>query len=140
MINEIQMFAKNSFLYLIGAIVTFYAPAFLAIMLIIAFTTVDTILGIKVAKNDQVLITSNRFSDIFAKLLGYGLFVTVGVAAHNEFKIPFIIWILSAVPICTEAFSINEKQLKLGKKGWIKEFEDAYNFAKKIKNKRDKMR
>jgi len=103
-------------------------------------TLLDTMWGLKLAKLDKKEITSNRFSDFFAKLVGYAVFITIGVVINYEFKTPYIVWVFSVVPIYTEIFSIDEKQRKLGKKGIIKEICNAYNFAVSIKNKRDKLR
>ena len=101
---------------------------------------VDTHTGIKASRRENKKITSNRFSDFFAKILGYSVFITIGLFLNMEFDIPYIVWISAFVPIYLEIFSIDENQRRLGKKGIIKQSQNAYNFAKNIKSKKDKLR
>jgi hypothetical protein len=58
----------------------------------------------------------------------------------QNFDMPYIVWISAFVPIYLEIFSIDENQKRIGKKGIIKQFENAYNFAKNIKSNKDKLR
>lgn len=131
---------KEFFLWIAPILVTFYAPAKFAIFTIIILMTVDTYTGIKASKKEGKKITSNRFSDFFAKLVGYSIFITIGLFLNIEFDIQYIVWISAFMPIYLEIYSIDENQKRLGKKGIIKQFENTYNFAKNIKNKKDKLR
>jgi len=101
---------------------------------------IDTFLGIKKAKKKGIEITSNRLSDFFAKLIGYSVFIFIGLILDKAFQIPYIVWILAIVPIYIEIKSINENQIELGKKGVFKEVEDVYKMALKVKRKRDELR
>ena len=135
-INSLKEFA----LWITPIFITFYAPAKFAIFTILILMIVDTHTGVKASRKENKKITSNRFSDFFAKMLGYSVFITVGLFLNAEFNIPYIVWISAFVPIYLEIFSIDENQRRLGKKGIIKQFENAYNFAKNIKSKKDKLR
>lgn len=122
------------------SLLMFYAPAKFAILTVVILALIDTRFGIKLAKFEKKKITSNRASDLFAKLIGYFVFITFGLFLNAEFDMPYIVWISAFVPIYLEIFSIDENQRKLGKTGVIKQFENAYKFAKNIKNKRDNLR
>ncbi len=140
MIAIIVNLIKDSTLWLGPVFLTFYAPAKIAIFTIVILMIVDTHTGIKASKKEGKAITSNRFSDFFAKLLGYSVFVTIGLFLNMEFEIPYIVWLSAFMPIYIEIFSIDENQRRLGRKGVIKQFENAYNFVKSVKNKKDKLR
>lgn len=131
---------KSSLLVYFYSLLMFYAPAKFAILTVVILALIDTRFGIKLAKFQKKKITSNRASDLFAKLIGYFVFITFGLFLNAEFNMPYIVWISAFVPIYLEIFSIDENQRKLGKTGVIKQFENAYKFAKNIKNKRDNLR
>lgn len=131
---------KEFLLWIAPILVTFYAPAKFAIFTILILMTVDTYTGIKASKKEGKKITSNRFSDFFAKFIGYFIFVTFGLFLDHELEIPYIVWISSFIPIYSEIFSIDENQKRMGGNGVIKQFENAYKFAKDIKSKKDKLR
>lgn len=131
---------KSSLLVYFYSLLMFYAPAKFAILTVVMLALIDTRFGIKLAKFQKKEITSNRASDLFAKLIGYFVFITFGLFLNAEFNMPYIVWISAFVPIYLEIFSIDENQRKLGKTGVIKQFENAYKFAKNIKNKRDNLR
>lgn len=131
---------KEFFLWIVPIFITFYTPAKFAIFTILILMIVDTHTGIKASRKENKKITSNRFSDFFAKILGYSVFITIGLFLNTEFDIPYIVWVSAFVPIYLEIFSIDENQRRLGKKGIIKQSQNAYNFAKNIKSKKDKLR
>jgi hypothetical protein len=131
---------KEFFLWITPIFITFYTPAKFAIFTILILMIVDTHTGIKASRKENKKLTSNRFSDFFAKILGYSVFITIGLFLNIEFEIPYIVWVSAFVPIYLEIFSIDENQRRLGKKGIIKQSQNAYNFAKNIKSKKDKLR
>ena len=131
---------QNALTLLLPTFVMFYAPAKFAIVTVLLLTVIDTRWGIKLARFEKKEITSNRASDFFAKLIGYFVFITFGLFLNAEFDMPYIVWISAIVPIYSEIFSIDEKQRKLGKIGILKQFENVYKFAKKIKGQRDSLR
>lgn len=122
---------------IIGA---FFAPALYVIFLVVLFVLVDTYLGRKAAKFQNIPLTSNRFSDIFAKLIGYGVFICIGLLINQITGWKYGVWLAAVVPIYTEITSIDENQKAVGKKGIIKQMEDVYKFALKIKKKKDELR
>lgn len=131
---------KDAFIHSLPIIVAFFAPALYVIMLVFLFVMVDTYLGVKAARSLGKKITSNRFSDVFAKLIGYCVFLTVGLLVGYATGWEYAVWLSAIIPIQTEVISIDENQRALGKKGILKQAEDAYKFALKIKHKRDELR
>ncbi len=123
-----------------SAILTFITPAIYAIVILLLLMIIDTFLGIKKAKKKGIEITSNRLSDFFAKLIGYSIFIFIGLIIDKAFQIPYIVWILAIIPIYIEIKSINENQIELGKKGLFKDVEDVYKMVLKVKRKRDELR
>ena len=130
----------NSVLHTLPIIGAFFAPAIYVAMLVFIFVIVDTYLGRKAAKHRGEKITSNRFSDVFAKIIGYAVFLTVGLLITVITGWKYGVWISAIVPIYTEITSIDENQKSLGKKGIITQAEDVYKFALNIKKKRDNLR
>ena len=130
----------NSVLHTLPIVAAFFAPAIYVAMLVFIFVIVDTYLGRKAAKNRGEKITSNRFSDVFAKIIGYAVFLTVGLLINVITGWKYGVWISAIVPIYTEITSIDENQKSLGKKGIITQAEDVYKFALNIKKKRDNLR
>lgn len=124
----------------IPIIAAFFMPSIYIMLMILLLVTVDTVLGIKSARKKKQKITTNRFSDVFAKIIGYAVFLTIGLIVDKSFKLEYAVWISSLIPITTELMSINEKQINMGKKGWLKQAGEVYNFALKIKQKKDKLR
>lgn len=131
---------RDSVIHTLPIIGAFFAPAIWVALLVFIFVIVDTFLGRKAAKNRGEKLTSNRFSDIFAKLIGYGVFLVVGLIINIITGWKYGVWISAIVPIYTEITSIDENQKSLGKKGIITQAEDVYKFALKIKKKRDDLR
>lgn len=131
---------KIAILEAIPMIGLFFAPAFWIIIILLMLMFADTWHGLKKARYLKEEITTNRASDFFAKLIGYGVFIIIGLAINNEFKITYGVWLLAIIPAFIEIKSIDENQRKRGKKGIIKQIEEVYRFALKIKKKRDELR
>lgn len=131
---------QNAVIHMIPIIGAFFAPATYVILLVVLFALADTFTGIKVAKYKKIKFTSNRFSDLFAKLIGYGVFICVGLLVNLITGWKYGVWLSAIVPIYTEITSIDENQRAVGKKGIIKQMEDVYKFALKVKQKKDKFR
>lgn len=131
---------KMGILGAMPAIITFFTPAAYIILLVVLLMVVDTILGMKAAKKEGQKISSNRFSDFFAKLIGYMVFILIGLLLQLSFHWEYTVWVSALIPIYTEAISIDENQKRLGEKGWITQAEEVFKFALKIKSKRDKLR
>jgi hypothetical protein len=131
---------SNSVLHTLPIIGAFFAPAIWVAVLVFIFVIVDTYLGRKAAKFRGEKITSNRFSDIFAKIIGYAVFLVIGLLINTITGWAYGVWLCAVVPIYTEITSIDENQKALGKKGIITQAEDVYKFALKIKKKRDEIR
>lgn len=131
---------SNSVLHTLPIIGAFFAPAIWVAVLVFIFVIVDTYLGRKAAKFRGEKITSNRFSDIFAKIIGYAVFLFIGLLINTITGWAYGVWLCAVVPIYTEITSIDENQKALGKKGIITQAEDVYKFALKIKKKRDELR
>lgn len=131
---------KEAILYTFPIIAAFFAPALWIIILVVMFVLVDTYLGVKAAKFEGKNITSNRFSDFFAKLIGYGVFICVGLILRLITEWDYAVWFSAIIPIYTEIKSIDENQKRLGKKGIITEAEEIYKFALNIKKKKDELR
>ena len=130
----------NSVLHTLPIVASFFAPAIYVAMLVFIFVIVDTYLGRKAAKHRGEKLTSNRFSDVFAKVIGYAVFLTVGLLINIITGWKYGVWISAIVPIYTEITSIDENQKSLGKKGIITQAEEVYKFALNIKKKRDNLR
>jgi len=130
----------NSALHTLPIIGAFFAPAIYVAMLVFIFVIVDTYLGRKAAKYRGEKLTSNRFSDVFAKVIGYAVFLSVGLLINIITGWSYGVWMAAIVPIYTEITSIDENQKSLGKKGVITQAEDVYKFALNIKKKRDQLR
>ena len=130
----------NAVVYMTPIIGAFFAPALYVILLVVLITLVDTRLGVKRARFEKKPITSNRLSDLFAKLIGYGVFICVGLLLNKITNSEHVVWLSAVVPIYTEMKSINENQVAVGKKGIFKQIEECYQFALKIKRKKDKLR
>ena len=77
---------------------------------------------------------------MFAKIIGYAVFLTVGLLINVITGWKYGVLISAIVPIYTEITSIDENQKSLGKKGIITQAEDVYKFALNIKKKRDNLR
>jgi hypothetical protein len=78
----------NSVLHTLPIVAAFFAPAIYVAMLVFIFVIVDTYLGRKAAMHRGEKITSNRFSDVFAKIIGYAVFLTVGFyKCHNGMEV-----------------------------------------------------
>jgi NhaP-type Na+/H+ or K+/H+ antiporter len=131
---------SNSVLHTLPIIGAFFAPAIWVAVLVFIFVIVDTYLGRKAAKFRGEKITSNRFSDVFAKIIGYAVFLVIGLLINTITGWAYGVWLCAVVPIYTEITSIDENQKALGKKGIITQAEDVYKFALKIKKKRDEIR
>ena len=131
---------SNSVLHTLPIIGAFFAPAIWVAVLVFIFVIVDTYLGRKAAKFRGEKITSNRFSDVFAKVIGYAVFLVVGLLINTITGWAYGVWLCAVIPIYTEITSIDENQKALGKKGIITQAEDVYKFALKIKKKRDEIR
>jgi hypothetical protein len=130
----------NSALHTLPIIGAFFAPAIYVAMLVFIFVIVDTYLGRKAAKYRGEKLTSNRFSDVFAKVIGYAVFLSVGLLINIITGWAYGVWMAAIVPIYTEITSIDENQKSLGKKGVISQAEEVYKFALNIKKKRDQLR
>jgi ABC-type methionine transport system permease subunit len=126
--------------HVLPVIIAFFAPALYVILLVFLFVIVDTYLGRKAAKHNGKELTSNRFSDVYAKAIGYGVFICAGLLVNHITGWPYCVWLAALVPLHTELTSIDENQKALGKKGIIKQLEDVYKFALNIKKKRDELR
>lgn len=131
---------KMGILGAMPAIVTFFTPATYIILLVVLLMIVDTMLGMRASRREGQKISSNRFSDFFAKLIGYMVFILIGLLLQLSFHWEYTVWVSALIPIYTEAVSIDENQKRLGKKGWITQAEEIFKFALKIKSKRDKLR
>jgi len=130
----------NSALHTLPIIGAFFAPATYVAILVFIFVIVDTYLGRKAARHRGEKITSNRFSDVFAKVIGYAVFLSVGLLINIITGWAYGVWMAAIVPIYTEITSIDENQKSLGKKGVITQAEEVYKFALNIKKKRDQLR
>jgi hypothetical protein len=75
----------NSVLHTLPIVAAFFAPAIYVAMLVFIFVIVDTYLGRKAAMHRGEKITSNRFSDVFAKIIGYAVFLTVGLLDKRHY-------------------------------------------------------
>ncbi len=131
---------KESSIQALPIIATFFAPAVYIAILVVLFVLVDTYLGVKASKFRGQKFSSNRFSDFFAKLIGYGVFICVGLLLNVITGWTYAVWLSAIIPIYTEIKSIDENQKALGKKGIISDAEDVYKFALKIKKKKDELR
>ena len=141
--KELNNFAnalKTTLFDLLPILAAFFAPAFYVMMLVIVLVLVDTRLGIVSAKKRKIPLTTNRFSDFFAKIIGYAIFISIGLLIQLETGLHYVVWLASIIPIYTEIKSIDENQKAVGKKGIIKQFEEVYQFALNIKKKRDTFR
>jgi uncharacterized membrane protein len=121
-------------------IIAFFLPALWVFILVLLFVIVDTITGRKRAKFVGEKITSNRFSDIFAKTIGYAVFLCFGLVINKITGWEYGVWLSAIIPIYTEVLSIDENQRAVNKKGILKQAEDVYQFALKIKKKKDQLR
>ena len=124
--------------HILPVIGAFFAPALWVMLLVFLLVLVDTYTGVRAAKKEDR--STNRFSDIFAKLIGYGVFLAIGLILNKITGWEYCVWVASIVPIMTEISSIDENQKKVGKKGIFKQLEEAYKFALKIKHKRNELR
>jgi NhaP-type Na+/H+ or K+/H+ antiporter len=131
---------QNAVVHMIPIIGAFFAPATYVILLVVLFTLADTFTGVKAAKYKDIKFTSNRFSDLFAKILGYGVFICIGLLVNLITNWKYGVWLSAIVPIYTEITSIDENQRAIGKKGIIKQAEDVYKFVLTIKQRKDKFR
>lgn len=131
---------RDATIQAIPLIVAFLSPALWVAMLVVIFVICDTYLGVKAAKFKGKEITSNRFSDFFAKLIGYAVFLLVGLLVNKITGWEYGVWLSAIIPIMTEVKSIDENQKALGKKGILTQAEEAYKFALKIKKKKDELR
>lgn len=131
---------KESVLHTLPIVAAFFAPAIYIAILIFIITLVDTWLGVRASKFLGKQITTNRFSDLFAKLIGYGIFLTVGLLINKITGWQYGVWLTGIVPLYTEIKSIDENQKTLGKKGIISQAEEIYKVVVKIKKKRDDLR
>ena len=121
-------------------LVAFFAPSFYIMMIVFILMIVDTRLGIISAKRNNIKFTTNRFSDFFAKIIGYAVFISIGLLIQHETGFKYAVWLSAIIPIYTEIKSIDENQQAIGKKGIIKQAEEVYQFALKIKKKKDELR
>lgn len=131
---------KDSVIHTLPIIGAFFVPALWIFALVFLVVLVDTRLGIKASKKEGKKITSNRFSDLFAKLIGYCVFLSFGLIIMKITGWEYSVWASAIIPIYTEVKSIDESQKRIGKKGIIAEAEDIYKFALKIKQKKDELR
>ena len=122
---------------IIGA---FFVPALYVGILVLLLMLIDTYFGIIKAMYLREKITTNRFSDYFAKLIGYSLFLTFGLLLDKITGWGYSVWVASIIPIFTEIKSIDENQKKMNQKGIIERAEEVYKFALNIKKKRDELR
>lgn len=123
-----------------GAILVFYSPAKYALLVLLILVLTDTYWGIRASKKTGTELTSNRFNNLFAKVVSYFIFVAFGIVVAIEFQVQYGVWILCAYPIYSEIKSIDENQKKCKKKGILANLNDLYNVALKLKNKQDKLR
>lgn len=138
--NTLQDKLKEATLHTLPIIGAFFAPALWIAILVVMFVCIDTFLGIKASRKEGKEFSSNRFSDFFAKLIGYAVFISVGLIVRIISGWDYSVWLSAIIPIYTEIKSIDENQKRLGKKGIITEAEDVYKFALKIKKKKDELR
>lgn len=156
---------KTAIVEMIPVIALFFAPAYWIMLLVLLLMGADTYNGIKASRHELKKLkdeqkktddelksielgleikkkewSSNRFSDFFAKLIGYGFFITVGLVIQKEANVHYAVWLSALIPIYTEVRSIDENQKRRGKKGIIRQAEELYKFALKIKKKRDNLR
>lgn len=131
---------RDSVIHTLPIIGAFFAPATYVILLVVLFTICDTIMGVRAAKHKGIKFTSNRFSDLFAKLIGYGVFICSGLLVNLITDWKYGVWLSAIIPIYTEVKSIDENQKAMGKKGVITQAEEVYKFALKIKQKKDELR
>lgn len=131
---------KEAVLHTLPIIAAFFAPAIYIAILIFLITLVDTWLGVKASRFTGKPITTNRFSDLFAKLIGYSIFLIVGLLINQITGWKYGVWLTGIIPIYTEIKSIDENQKTLGKKGMISQAEEVYKLVVKIKKKRDELR
>ena len=131
---------RDAVIHTLPIIGAFFAPALHVIVLVVIITLCDTYVGRKAARYEGKAITTNRFSDLFAKLIGYGVFICVGLLINIITDWKYGVWLSAIVPIYTEISSIDENQKRLGKKGIITQAEEVYKFALKIKQKKDELR
>jgi hypothetical protein len=130
----------DSVLYVLPMFVSFFAPALWVALLIFLMTLVDTRTGMQSARQNGRSIRTSRFSDLFAKLIGYGTFLTAGLLLDKATGWGYFVWLSSLIPLYTEITSIDENQREMGKKGIIAQAEELYKFALNVKRKRDKLR
>lgn len=131
---------RNAIFELIPILIAFFAPSFYIMMIVFILMIVDTRLGIISAHRNNIKFTTNRFSDFFAKIIGYAVFISIGLLIQNETGFKYAVWLSAIIPIYTEIKSIDENQQAIGKKGIIKQVEEIYKFALNIKKKRDNFR
>lgn len=131
---------KETAIQMLPVIGAFFAPATYVILLVLLFMLVDTSLGVRAARHKKIPFTSNRFSDFFAKAIGYGVFILAGLLINVITGWKYAVWASAIIPIFTEVKSIDENQKALGKKGILTQAEDVYKFALKIKRKKDELR
>jgi hypothetical protein len=139
-LSILQEKISDGIVHMVPIIGAFFAPALYVILLVFLIVLVDTYTGRKAAKFEGKKISTNRFSDMFAKLIGYGVFISAGLLLNHITSWPYCVWLSSIVPLHTELSSINENQIAMKKKGIFKQAEDAYKFALNIKKKRDELR
>jgi hypothetical protein len=131
---------NTSIVHMTPVIGAFFLPALWVFILVFLFVLVDTVTGRKAARHKGEEITSNRFSDVFAKLIGYAIFLCFGLLINKITEWQYAVWCSAIIPLYTEILSIDENQRAVGKKGIIKQAEDVYQFALKIKKKKDQLR
>jgi hypothetical protein len=129
-----------SIVHMTPVIGAFFLPALWVFILVLLFVIVDTITGRQRARFVGEKMTSNRFSDIFAKVIGYAIFLCFGLLINKITDWQYGVWLAAVIPVYTEFLSIDENQRAVGKKGIIKQIEDVYQFALKIKKKKDQLR
>lgn len=132
--------ARHALFELLPILIAFFAPSFYIMMIVLILIFVDTRLGIKASRHGQKKFTTNRFSDFFAKIIGYAVFISIGLLIQNETGFQYAVWLSAIIPIYTEIKSIDENQQAVGKKGIISQAEDVYKFALKVKRKKDELR
>ncbi len=130
----------SSFVQMIPVILAFFLPALWVFVLVLLFVIVDTFTGRKRARFEKEEITTNRFSDIFAKTIGYAVFLCFGLVVNKITSWEYGVWLSAIIPIYTEVLSIDENQRAVNKKGILKQMEEVYQFALKIKKKKDQLR
>lgn len=156
---------KMAIVEMIPVIALFFAPAYWIMLLVLLLMGADTYNGIKASRYELRKLkeererakkieelskldsdikkkewSTNRFSDFFAKLIGYGFFITVGLVIQKEANVHYAVWLSALIPIYTEVRSIDENEKRRGKKGIVKQAEELYKFALRIKKKRDDLR